>query len=87
MNSLVGVFLGGGGVYGASCYFQQYFSYIAAISFIGGKNGGLGENQRPVASHLQTLSHNVGHLALVEIRTHNTKSNYHTITATTVIHI
>jgi hypothetical protein len=45
-----------------------------------------GENHRPVASHWQTLSHNVVHLALIEIRTHNIsgdKSNYHTITATT----
>jgi hypothetical protein len=28
-----------------------------------------GENHRPVASHSQTLSHNVVHLALIEIRT------------------
>jgi hypothetical protein len=28
----------------------------------------LGENHRPVASHWQTLSHNVVHLALIEIR-------------------
>ena len=32
---------------------------------------GPGENHRPVASHGQTLSHNVVHLALIEIRTHN----------------
>jgi hypothetical protein len=30
-----------------------------------------GENHWPVASHWQTLSHNVVHLALVEIRAHN----------------
>jgi len=35
-----------------------------AVSLIGG------ENHRPVA-HWQTLSHNVVHLALIEIRTHN----------------
>jgi hypothetical protein len=29
------------------------------------------ENHRPVASHWQTLSHNVVHLVLIEIRTHN----------------
>jgi len=28
------------------------------------------ENRRPVASHRQTLSHNVVHLALIEIRTY-----------------
>jgi hypothetical protein len=55
-----------------------------------------GENHWPVTSHWQTLSHNVVHLARVEIRTHkishsgdmhwlhigSCKSNYHTITAT-----
>jgi hypothetical protein len=42
------------------------------------------ENHRPVASHWQTLSHNVVHLALIEIRNNWTcsfKSNYHTIMA------
>jgi hypothetical protein len=34
-------------------HFQQYFSYIVTVSFIGG------ENHRPAASHWQTLSHNV----------------------------
>jgi hypothetical protein len=33
--------------------FQQYFSYIVAVSL------GVGRNRRPSASHLQTLSHNV----------------------------
>jgi hypothetical protein len=33
--------------------------------------GGPGENHRRVASHLQTLSHNVVHLALIEIRKSN----------------
>ena len=50
------------------------------------------ENHRPVASHWQTLSHNVisstPHQLLVVIGTYCTvscKSNYHTITATTAI--
>ena len=30
-----------------------------------------GEPHKPVAGHEQTLSHNVAHLALVEIRAHN----------------
>ena len=32
---------------------------------------GLGENHWPVTSHWQTFSHNVVHLALIMIRTHN----------------
>jgi hypothetical protein len=47
------------------------------------------ENHQPVASQWQTLSHNVVHLALIKIRTHNIsgdclgscKSNYYSITA------
>ena len=31
--------------YGVECPFQQYFSYIMAVSSVGG------ENHRPVASH------------------------------------
>ena len=36
-----------------------------------------GENHQPLASHWQTLSHNVVHLALVEIRTHNISGDRH----------
>jgi hypothetical protein len=35
------------------------------------ETGEPGENHRPVASHRQTLSHNVVDLILIEIRTHN----------------
>jgi len=41
------------------------------MSFIGRGNGGPGENHRPIASHCQTLSHNVVHPSLIEIRVHN----------------
>jgi hypothetical protein len=37
-----------------------------------------GENQWPVASHWQTCSHNVAHLALIEIRTYNISGDRHT---------
>ena len=52
-------------------HIQQYFSYIVAVSFIGGGTGRPWEKHRPVESHWQTLSHNVVHLALTEIWTHN----------------
>jgi hypothetical protein len=40
-------------------HFQQYFSYIVAVSFIGGGNQSTRQNHSPVASHSQTLSHNI----------------------------
>ena len=55
--------------------FNTIFNNISAISWrsvlLVEETGGSGENHRPVASHWQTLSHNVVHLALIEIRTHN----------------
>ena len=41
------------------------------------ETGGPRENHRPVASHRQTLSHNVLHIALIEIHTHNICSDRH----------
>jgi hypothetical protein len=38
---------------------------------------GPGENHRPVGSHWRTLSHNVVHLALIDIRTHNISADRH----------
>ena len=38
-------------VYGVLRHIQQYFSYIVAVSFIGGGNRSTAENHRPVASH------------------------------------
>ena len=38
---------------------------------------GPGTNHRPVVSHWQTLLHNVVHLALIEIRTHNVSGDRH----------
>jgi len=45
--------------------------------FLVEETGGPGENHRPVASHWQALSHNVIHLALIEIRTHNISGDRH----------
>jgi hypothetical protein len=41
------------------------------------ETGGPRENYRTVASHWQTLSHNVVHLALIKIRTHNINGDRH----------
>ena len=54
-NKLWSVGLG----YGAWLQFQQFFSYIVVVSFIGGETGVPGENHQPAASHWQTWSHNV----------------------------
>jgi hypothetical protein len=41
------------------------------------ETGGPGVNHQPVASHWQTVSHNVVHLALIEIRTRNISGDMH----------
>jgi hypothetical protein len=43
------------------CLFWWCFSFIVAVSFTGG--GNRRTQRKPVASHWQTLSHNVVHLA------------------------
>jgi hypothetical protein len=55
--------------------FNATFNNISVISLrsvlLVEETGGPGENHRPVASHWQTLSHNVVYFALIESRTHN----------------
>ncbi len=54
--------------------FNATFNNISVISWrsvLLEETRGPGENHRPVASHWQILSHNVVHLALIEIQTHN----------------
>ena len=57
------------------------FNNISLISWwtvlLGEETGVPGENHRPIASQLQTLSHNVAHLALIEIQTHNISGDRH----------
>ena len=56
---------------GIEGHFLQYFSYIMAVSFIGGGNRRTRKKPPPCRRSPQTLSHNFVHLALVEIQTHN----------------
>jgi hypothetical protein len=60
--------------------FYATFNNISVISWwsvlLVKENGGPGENHRTFASHLQTVSHNVVHLALIEIWTHNISGKF-----------
>jgi hypothetical protein len=77
--------------------FDTTFNKISVISYpvlFMEETGVPGETHRPVASHWQTLSHNVIHISLIEIRTTSVVmsthcidsciSNCHMNTATTV---
>jgi len=61
--------------------FNATFNNISVISWrsvlLVEKNRGLRENHRPFTSHWQTLSHNVVHLTLIEIWTHNISGDRH----------
>ena len=61
--------------------FNATFNNISAISWqsllLMEEAGGPSENHRPVASHWQTLLHNVVHLAMIKIRTHNISGDRH----------
>jgi hypothetical protein len=61
--------------------FNTTFNNISVISWwsvlLVEETGGPGENHQPVASHGQILSHNVVHLALIKIQTHNMSGDMH----------
>ena len=63
--------------------FNATFNNISAISWrsvlLVEETGGPRENHPPVASHRQILSHNVLHLAMIEIRTHNFRGDRHCV--------
>jgi hypothetical protein len=61
-------------------HFQQYFSYIVAVNFIGGVKPQYPEKKHwPVASHGQILSHNVVYSTPrhERVRTHNVSGDNH----------
>ena len=61
--------------------FNTTFNNISVISWssvlLVEETGEPRENHWPVACHWQTLSHNVVHLALIDIRTHNISGDRH----------
>ena len=61
LDVLVGWFYG---------YVQQYLSFIVVVDFIDGGNRST-RRKPPTVRHRQTLSHNVVHLFMSGIRTHN----------------
>ena len=61
--------------------FNATFNNISVISWrsvlLVEETGVLEENHRPGARHWQTLSHNIVHLALIEIQIHNIGGDRH----------
>ena len=61
--------------------FNALFNYISDISWrsvlLVEETGEPRENHRTVAGHWQIESHNVVHLSLIEIRTHNISGDMH----------
>ena len=57
--------------HGVERHFQQYFTYIVVVSFIGGGNRPEDSKKTTDLSQvIDKLYSNVGHLALTEILTH-----------------
>ena len=67
-------------VYGVYGHFQQCFSYIVAVSFLGGRKPGYPEKTTDLLQVTDKLDHimlNRVHLAMSGIQTHNFSCNRH----------
>ena len=66
---------------GVQRHFQQYLSYLVAVSFIVGGNGRTRRKpptcRKSLTNFITKKTHNVVHLALIEIRTHNISGDRH----------
>ena len=62
-------------VFNATCNDISIISWLSVL--LVEETGEPGENHQPVASHRQTLSHYIVHLALIEIRTRNISGDSH----------
>ena len=66
--------------YGVKCHFSRYFSYIVAVSFIGGRNPEYLEKTTDLSQVTDNLYHIMlyrVYLAMNVIRTHNVSGDRH----------